>query len=158
MAGIAHIGVGLALKPMAPKAPLWIFIVAAEAIDLLWGIFALAKIEDFVEAPWSHGLLMSVVWSTVAGFLTARIYHSRRTGILIGLVVFSHWVIDFISHPMTGGPADLPLLFAGSPKVGLGLYSAISPLLAGVIEIGSVVIGLALLLISRKGARVPAGV
>jgi hypothetical protein len=72
---------------------------------------------------------MSVIWSVLAAVIAARIYHDRRSGIVIGLLVFSHWVIDFITHPMGaifGGkplPPDLPLFFNGSSKVGLGLYN-----------------------------------
>jgi hypothetical protein len=36
--------------------------------------------------------------------------------LVIGLIIFSHWVLDFITHPMFGGPPDLPLLFDGSPN------------------------------------------
>ena len=37
---------------------------------------------------------------------------------IFALVVFSHWVLDFIVHA-----PDLPLLFENSPKVGLGLWT-----------------------------------
>ncbi len=58
-------------------------------------------------------------------FLVSRDW---RTAGVIALVVFSHWVLDFISHPMGFGkqvPPDMPLLFAGSPVVGLGLYNSV---------------------------------
>ena len=72
---------------------------------------------------------MSLIWSVLAALLATRIYHDFRSGLVIGLLVFSHWVIDFITHPMGalfgGKPLtpDLPLFFNGSPKVGLGLYN-----------------------------------
>jgi hypothetical protein len=50
--------------------------------------------------PWSHGLFMSVVWSLVAALLVARIYRSKRAGTVVGLLVFSHWMLDFVSHPI----------------------------------------------------------
>jgi membrane-bound metal-dependent hydrolase YbcI (DUF457 family) len=77
----------------------------------------------------SHGLFMSVIWSVIAALLAAFIYRDRRSGVIIGLLVFSHWVVDLITHPMGaifGGkplPPDLPLFFNGSQKVGLGLYN-----------------------------------
>ncbi len=59
---------------------------------------------------------MSVVWSILAGIIIYLLRHDRRTAILMGLVVISHWFLDFIVHPPV-----LPLLFSNSPKVGLGL-------------------------------------
>jgi hypothetical protein len=81
---------------------------------------------------------MSVIWSVAAALLSARIFRDYRAGAVIGLLVFSHWVLDFISHPMGFGhpqPPDLPLLFHGSPKVGLGLYNSISVTQAILIEV-----------------------
>ena len=149
MAGIAHLGVGLAAKQFAPKAPVGVLLAASEAIDLLWGVFALTGLENMKYSPWSHGLFMSVVWSVLGGLLAARIYRDFRTGAVIGLVVFSHWLIDFISHPMFGGPPDLFLLFGGSPKVGLGLYSAIAPGFVVAIEFGLTLVGLLIYLRAR---------
>jgi hypothetical protein len=48
--------------------------------------------------------------------------------LIIGALVLSHWVLDFISHPMGMGkelPPDLPLLFGNSTRVGLGLYNSL---------------------------------
>jgi hypothetical protein len=144
MAGIAHIGLGLAAKNIAPKAPVGVLILASEAIDILWGAFALVGIENFGHSPWSHGLLMSLVWSVAGALLAALVYRDRRTALTIGLVVFSHWLLDFVTHPMFGGLPDLPLLFDGSSNVGLGLYSSIAPGFTVIIELGLVVLGLVL--------------
>ena len=43
-------------------------------------------------------------------------------------------------HPL---PPDLPLLFSGSPKVGLGLYNSMSAVEATVLELGMFLLGLA---------------
>jgi len=128
MAGIAHLAFGFGSKRIAPKIPLILLLVASEFLDILWFIFYIFGIEKS-EAPWSHGLLMSIIWSIVAALLIIMIYRNIKSGIIIGLVVFSHWILDFITHPMgavMGGqplPHDLPLLFSNSPKVGLGLYN-----------------------------------
>jgi membrane-bound metal-dependent hydrolase YbcI (DUF457 family) len=68
--------------------------------------------------PWSHGLFMSVVWSLAAAALGFLIYKDRRSALLLGGVVFSHWILDFLMH------SNLPLLFEGSPLVGLGLENS----------------------------------
>ena len=103
----------------APKVPLGVLLAATEVIDILWGVFYFTGIErnaTFGSAsPLSHGLFMSVIWSVAAALLGIFIYRDRRSGIIIGLLVFSHWVVDLITHPMGaifGGkplPPDLPL-------------------------------------------------
>ena len=60
-----------------------------------------------------------------------------RTSLIISLVFFSHWILDFISHPMGMGkniPRDLPLFFNDSVKIGLGLYNSVP--LALITELG----------------------
>ena len=151
-----HIGVGLAAKPVAPKAPLGALLFSATAIDTLWGVFALTGIEalDFSGTSslhWSHGLFMAVVWS-LAGFVIALLLtRDRRTSAVIGLLVFSHWLLDFISHPMGMGkelPPDLPLLFEGSPRVGLGLYNSLAAAL--ITDFGLLAAGIAVYLTTTR--------
>jgi len=67
------------------------------------------RTSDPASYPWSHGLLMSTVWATVTAAGASRAYRDRRTGIVLGLVVLSHWVLDFVAHA-----PDLQLLFDGS--------------------------------------------
>ena len=151
MAGLGHIGFGFAAKPFVPKVHLMVLLIATELIDILWGIFYFTGIDRGslvgISFPWSHSLFMSVIWSVLAALLAARIYHDKRSGIIIGLLVFSHWVIDFITHPMGailgGSPLlpDLPLFFIGSSKVGLGLYNHTFTI-AIVTDIGTLIIGI----------------
>ena len=151
-----HIAVGLAAKPVAPKASLGALLLSATAIDTLCGVFVITGIEA-VDAsgvssiPWSHGLFMAAVWAIAGSAVAFLLSRDRRTGILIGLVVFSHWVLDFISHPMGMGrdlPPDLPLLFEGSPKVGLGLYNSVAAAL--ITDLGLFVGGIVVYLVSTK--------
>jgi hypothetical protein len=128
-----HIAVGLAAKPVAPKASLGALLVSAVAIDVLSGVFMMTGIETGAASGhhsvhWSHGLFMAVVWAITGFAIAFLLSRDRRTAIVIGLLVFSHWVLDFISHPMGLGRdlwPDVPLLFEGSPKVGLGLYKSV---------------------------------
>ena len=163
-----HFAIGLAAKPAAPKTPLWVLLAATEAPDLLFFVFQAAGIEKAAVSatdlsrgveimtigvlPWSHGLFMNVVWAVVAAALALFFYRDRRTSIVMGLVVFSHWVLDFIVHL-----PDLPLLFEGSPLVGLGLWASGPGLIISIIlEIGMFVGGLAIYLAARKRANVQA--
>jgi hypothetical protein len=157
MGPIGHFSVGLAAKHVAPKVPLGVLFLATVILDVLAIAFAFAGIEGVKTGiPWSHGLFMSVVWSVLAALLAARIYRDHRAGVVVGLLVFSHWVLDFVSHPIPFSsfswrswkwsfgnpvPPDLPLLFGGSPKVGLGLYNSISAVEATALELGMFILG-----------------
>ena len=158
MAGLGHLGFGFAAKPIAPKVHLVILLIASELIDILWGIFYFTGIDRgnpaMNSSPWSHSLFMSVIWSVLAALLASRIYHDKRSGIIIGLLVFSHWAIDFITHPMGaifgGTPLtpDLPLFFNSSHKVGLGLYNH-SFTIALATDIGMLLLGVVIYVFYR---------
>jgi membrane-bound metal-dependent hydrolase YbcI (DUF457 family) len=80
--------------------------------------------------PWSHSLFMTVVWSLMAAGIAYLFYHNRRISSIFGLVVMSHWLLDFLVHP-----PELPLFFGQSPIVGLGLWIAPSTtVIANIIE------------------------
>jgi hypothetical protein len=163
--GLGHCAVGLAAKPVAPKVPLVILLLATMILDFFAISFGWVGIEGGRTGnPWSHGLFMAVAWSVAAAHFCARLYQSRRAGVVIGFLVFSHWLLDFVSHPIPFAsfswrtwqwsyghplPADLPLLFAGSPKVGLGLYNSISAVEATVLETGMFLVGTAVYLAYR---------
>jgi hypothetical protein len=130
---VGHAALALAGKTRAPSLSLgWLF-AAAFGLDLAWPVFLLLGIErvsipsrrlgfsvlTFDSYPWSHSLLLAVVWSGV-GLGLAR-WRGCRTPIpfLLAALVFSHWVLDFVSHL-----PDLPLWPGRSPLVGLGLWQS----------------------------------
>ena len=95
---------------------------------------------------------MCLVWAVVAAALAFLFYRDRRTSIVIGLVVLSHWVLDFIVHL-----PDLPLLFDGSPLVGLGLWgSGPGVIISIILEFVLLGGGIAVYWISRKRTTVQA--
>lgn len=134
MSGIGHFAAGFAAKSTTPKVPLWILLVAGETNDILYFLFSSTGIEpkatftmDFehgvryltpVTNPWSHGLFMSIIWSLVAVLAAFVVSRNRRTAGVIGLVVFSHWLLDFLMH------SNLPVFFDHSPLLGLGLENS----------------------------------
>jgi len=64
----------------------------------------------------------------------------KRVGVVLGAVVFSHWLLDLLMHR-----ADMPLLPGGAgdfPRLGFGLWRL--PALAGIVELVLVVVGSAL--------------
>jgi hypothetical protein len=58
-------------------------------------------------------------------------------------VVFSHWVLDFVSHR-----PDLPILFNGSRLVGLGVENSL--ILGIIMEFSLLAFGVAIYLTTRK--------
>jgi hypothetical protein len=104
--------------------------------------------------PWSHGLFMGLIWSLLAGIITMLFSKVRHTSLMIGGLVFSHWVIDFISHPMTAafpGDTGLSLLFDGSPTVGLGLWG--TQLGVNIGEYGTLIVGLIIYILTLRKLR-----
>ncbi len=150
MPGIGHIGVGLAAKSVAPEVPLGVLLVATEATDILWGVSLLARSESLKDL--THSLFTSAILSLAGGLAGARVYRDARPGAVIGLVLLSHWALDFVVWKDT-----LPLLFKGSRKVGLGLYNATPGsqevkfgLPVAAMELGLPMVGLAIYLGSKR--------
>jgi hypothetical protein len=130
---VGHLAVALGGRRFEPRAPLAALIAAAFGLDLLWPLFLLAGIEsvriepgntaftplNFVHYPWSHSLSMAVIWGIAAGRVAAPVLKSARAGLVVGVAVISHWVLDWVSHR-----PDLPL-YPGGPLAGLGLWNSI---------------------------------
>ena len=130
---IGHYALGLAAKRLAPRTSLGTLFVAPTLADLLWPVFLLLGWErvspsgvtnpfltlTFDAYPISHSLLALIGW----GALYALLYRARtgygRGAIVVGLLVVSHWVLDFATHV-----PDMPL-YPGGPKVGLGLWHSV---------------------------------
>jgi membrane-bound metal-dependent hydrolase YbcI (DUF457 family) len=130
---IGHFAVGFAGKRAAPKASLQMLLFAALLADVLWPVLVAADIEqvriapgntavtplEFISYPWSHSLLMLCLWGLLLGLLYRARTASGRAGLVVGLLVVSHWVLDWITHR-----PDMPL-YPGGPKLGLGLWNSV---------------------------------
>jgi membrane-bound metal-dependent hydrolase YbcI (DUF457 family) len=144
---IGHFAVGFAAKRAAPRASLAALLLAALFADVLWPVLLAVGAEEvriapgdtvytpleFVSYPWSHSLLMLIVWG---GFFAAYYRNrpgGRRTGLIAALVVVSHWVLDWITHR-----ADMPLWPRG-PRLGLALWNSVAGTMT--VEIAMFVIG-----------------
>ena len=115
-----------------PRTSLAVLLAAAYWLDMVWPVLLLAGIEhvridpgntaftplDFRDYPWSHSLVLAAAWSVLFGLACIRA--SKRVALLAGLLVFSHWVLDFVTHR-----PDLPLWPGGGPMVGLGLWNSV---------------------------------
>ena len=134
-----HVAVALAAKPAAPRVSLGLLVAAAMWIDLVWPLFLLAGIErvaidpgntaftplDFVHYPWTLRLVAALGWSVAAAAGASVVVRRTAERVLVGALVFSHWVLDAVTHR-----PDLPLWPGDAPKVGLGLWNSIPATIA----------------------------
>lgn len=154
---IGHYAVALAAKKAAPKVSLGTLFIAAQFVDLLWPVFLLLGLEhvridpgntaitplDFYDYPITHSLIGAVGWSVLLGGVSYALRREIRSALIIGAVVFSHWVLDFITHR-----PDLPLGLGGEQMFGLGLWNSFAGTL--IVEVGLFAGGIALYLTSTK--------
>ncbi|HEX6615629.1 MAG TPA: hypothetical protein VF046_04930 [Gemmatimonadales bacterium] len=163
---LGHYGAALALKRAEPKVSLGTLFVAAQLLDLLWGIFLLLGWEhvrslpddnpflvfQFYDYPISHSLVAAVGWGLAAAALyyswpTRDVTRHWQAAAIVGLAVFSHWPLDLLVHV-----PDLPLLGNDSAKLGLGLWRHKG--LAVIVEL--LVLGLgAVVYVMRRSRRHP---
>jgi membrane-bound metal-dependent hydrolase YbcI (DUF457 family) len=136
---IGHYAAAFATKRVTVRPSLgWLF-AACQLPDLIWPILVLAGIERFrIEPgntaftplafdyyPWSHSLLMCVVWGALLGALYFALRRDRGGAIAIAALVVSHWVLDWITHR-----PDMPLLPDNATLLGLGLWNNVPATIA----------------------------
>ena len=173
---VGHYSVAFAAKSERNKISLWVLFVAVQFLDYIWATLVLFGIEklrvikgftagsmlDSYFHPYSHSLIAAIAWACVAG-LAYKIFCSRHgclyrkyAALIVGLAVFSHWILDFLAHPR-----DLPI-YDNRWKVGFGLWNYRGPEFA--LEIALLGVGIMLYLrrnvmpAIRKGAVIAFGV
>ena len=131
---VGHYGVSFAAKSVEKTLPLWVLFIAVQLLDVFWGIFVPLGIEkvrivpgftasnplDLYYMPYTHSLVAALFWSAAAMVAYKAIGTagtSKRAAALLGLAVFSHWVLDLVVHR-----PDLPL-YDNTLKMGLGLWN-----------------------------------
>ncbi|MGE5716007.1 MAG: metal-dependent hydrolase [Acidobacteriota bacterium] len=136
---IGHAAVGFASKAAAPRVSLGVLLAAPFLLDLLWPVFVLTGIESariepgntafspiaFDSYPWSHSLLMAILWAALLGAFVHLALRSAAAGAVVALGVVSHWICDAVVHR-----PDLPLMPGGSLFVGMGLWNSRAATLA----------------------------
>jgi membrane-bound metal-dependent hydrolase YbcI (DUF457 family) len=49
--------------------------------------------------PYTHSLFGAALWSTAFGVICVFVYRWNRTaGVIVGLAIFSHWILDLLVH------------------------------------------------------------
>jgi hypothetical protein len=132
---IGHFGLSFAAKKTAPKVSLATLFIATQFVDILWPFLLVFHVEkvaiipgytktnafEFLYFPYTHSLLMGVVWGLVLAVIYWLFKRDTRGAIVVGLCVLSHWFLDLIVHT-----ADLPLTPFGDYKVGFGLWNHVA--------------------------------
>jgi hypothetical protein len=147
---IGHYALAFGAKRAAPSVSLGTLFLACQFADLLWPTLLLLGIEavevapgitvvtplNFVRYPYSHSLIMLLAWSVLFA-VSYLVLRGRRpaAAITLAALVFSHFVLDFITHR-----PDLPITVGGATRVGLGLWNA--PAIALPLELLMLAIGI----------------
>lgn len=145
-----HFGLAAGVKKIAPRLPLWSLLVATFFLDIIFVFFSAGGLEkinpvdpsnpnlyggSLIHAFYTHSLVGALLLSLLAGLLAGWKW-GQRGGIVIGAVVFSHWILDLLVHR-----PDLPILpgnLGNLPLLGLGLwqYPAVSAIIELVLVAG----------------------
>jgi membrane-bound metal-dependent hydrolase YbcI (DUF457 family) len=130
---VGHYAVALALKKFEKRASLGILFLAVQFVDILFMPFVMLGIErmnivpDFTQSthfeleymPYTHSLFASALWAAFAYvFFRWIVVRDRSVALVVALAVFSHWILDLITHT-----PDLPLWSDQSIRMGLGLWN-----------------------------------
>ncbi|MBD0831579.1 metal-dependent hydrolase [Aestuariibaculum sediminum] len=129
---IGHYAIGLLSKRSNALPSLALMFIAVQLLDLIWPILVLLNVENlsidpgntklthlsFDFYPYSHSLLFALVWSIIFGAGYFFFTKNKNGALLLGGLVFSHWILDFLTHK-----PDLPLSPFSEIKVGLGLWN-----------------------------------
>jgi len=145
---VGHYGPSLAIRAVRPEVPLWVLFVAAQLVDVAWGLLVLVGIEklrivpgitaasplDVYYMPYTHSLVAALLWSVAAVLVCRRVFRwpGWSAAWWVGAAVLSHWGLDWLVHR-----PDLPL-YGNTAKVGLGLwdYVGISLSLEALVLVG----------------------
>jgi len=152
---VGHYAASFAAKAIEPKAPLWTLAIGAQLVDIAWASFIMAGVEhvnvdpslpgsSFVlyDMPWTHSLPAAFAWSIGATLVSRLLLRlPAKASVLVGAVVFSHWLLDLIVHR-----PDLAL-WPGGETLGLGLWNY--PVPEQIVEMGLLAITGALWAASR---------
>jgi hypothetical protein len=127
-----HFGFAAAVKARETATPLWALMLACVWLDVIFVPLFLSGVETIEKVPgagpygggvihadYTHSLVGALALSLVLALPAAWAW-GTRSGVVVGLVAFSHWVLDLVVHR-----SDLPLLPGGAgdlPKLGFGLW------------------------------------
>lgn len=101
---------------------------------------------DLYFMPYTHSLAGSAAWAIAAAVVTAMFTPAGRRfvdGLIVGLLVLSHWFLDLIVHRR-----DLALVHDDGDKLGYGLWD--QPAVVVPLELGLLFAGFALFMAATR--------
>ena len=128
-----HFGFAAIVKSREPRVPLWSLMLATVWLDIVFiplfltGIETLTRVpglrggygENVIYADYTHSLIGALALSLVFGLIFG-VRWGKRCAIVLGLVSFSHWILDLLVHRH-----DMPILpgnLGNLPRLGFGLW------------------------------------
>ncbi len=157
---IGHFAIGLGAKRFVPVVSLGTLFLAVQFADLLWPTLVLLGVEyfeiapgittvtplDFISYPYSHSLVMLLLWGVVfAGVYFLANRERRVAALILVALVLSHWLLDVATHR-----PDMPLTIGGEQRLGFGLWNSLPATI--VVEMAMFIAGTALYLRATKAS------
>ena len=163
---VGHFGFAAMVKGREPATPIWILMLAAVWLDIVFIPLYVMGVETIhpiagahlgygtgiIYADYTHSLIGAIVLSVFLGAI-GGIFWGKRSAIVIGLVAFFHWVLDLIVHR-----ADMPILpanFGNLPRLGFGLWRF--PVASAALELILVLLGAAMYWRAARSAALHGG-
>ena len=142
-----HFGLAAGSKAAEPAAPLWALMLATMWLDVVFAPLYAMNVEtidtigaggygkSIIHADYTHSLVGALVLAGIFAAVAAWRW-GRRVGVVLGVVAFSHWVLDLVVHRadlplLPGNAGDLPLLGFGLWKVPVASIVVEAALLVG---------------------------
>ena len=128
-----HFGFAAIVKSRETRVPLWSLMLATVWLDIVFIPLFVMKIEtiqpvpgvtgsyggNVIYADYTHSLVGALALSAVFALIFAPRW-GKRCATVLGLVSFSHWLLDLVVHRH-----DMPFLpgnFGYHPRLGFGLW------------------------------------
>ena len=155
MSPLGHFSIGFFAKKYALKLNIFLLLFASFFIDVVYFISDALGGEIKGELSYSHSFVAAILFSLVFYLVALLITQNHKLGYVLGLVVFSHWILDFLVWD------NLSWLPRSPQNIGLGLYSwmgidasnvefNLSVLFTTVLEVTMLAIGLIVFIKAKK--------
>ncbi|MFD0698281.1 permease [Paenibacillus sp. GCM10027628] len=143
-----HFGLAAAVKAKTPEVPIRALMLSTQLLDVIFVplfLSGIEKIDDshgtgygegIIHADYTHSLVGAGIIALLSALVAWKLW-GKRGGITIGLLTFSHWVLDLLVHRM-----DMPILpgnVGGLPLLGFSLWQW--PAISGSLEVILIVVG-----------------
>ena len=155
MSPLGHFSIGFFAKKYGYKLNIFLLLFASFFIDTVYYISNALGGEIEGKLSYSHNFLSAVIFSIFFYGIAMLISHSHKLSYVLGLVVFSHWALDFLVWD------NLSWLPRSPQNIGLGFYTwlgidtsnvefNLAALFTTVLEVTMLTIGVLVFIKARK--------